>query len=163
MCNRDDGINMRADDSSKAQQIKNSLYRFLAFRNHSSVELSRKLTAQGFEQEAIASLIAEFTALGLIDDGKFTLDYIAIKSSRGYGPLKIKQELLSRGIEQDLIAAKLNIADNDFWYEIGNKVWQKKFKCHKPQSSAEKMRQLRFLQSRGFTYEQINYIINCYE
>ncbi len=81
--------------------------------------------------------------------------YIHYRRARGYGPLRIRAELLERGIAQDLIEHQLNITDNA-WLEDVRKVWQKRFKNRLPQDMKARGQQMRFLFYRGFTGEQIN-------
>lgn len=90
----------------------------------------------------------------LINDTRFTEQYIYFRRRKGYGPLRISIELQARGIPAFVIADQLKITDNA-WFTEAYKVWQKHFKGLRPQDFKSRAKQLRFLQYRGFTQEQI--------
>jgi len=73
-----------------------------------------------------------------------------MRRKRGYGPLKIKLELKQRGISSDLIAAYLEFND-EIWLETACQAYEKKFGGKLLDSTNERAKRIRFLQSRGFT------------
>jgi regulatory protein len=148
--------------AEQAQQLTAAIYQILAQRDHSVMELQRKLAARGFALPAITAAINQFIDRGLVNDSVFATNFINMKQAQGYGPLCIKQELLARGISQDVIAAQLDFSAT-IWRPIAHKVWQKKFHGMLPNSRREQAKQLRFLQYRGFSYEHIIDIIGRYE
>ncbi len=81
--------------------------------------------------------------------------FIHYRRARGYGPLRIRAELLERGVPEDLIEHHLKITDNA-WLDDARKAWQKRFKYRLPHDFKSRAQQMRFLQYRGFTSEQIN-------
>lgn len=86
-------------------------------------------------------------------------DFIHFRRARGYGPLRIRAELLERGIAQNLIEHHLKITDNA-WLEGVRKAWQKRFKNRLPHDFKSRAQQMRFLHYRGFTPEQINQLLH---
>lgn len=131
----------------------------LARREHSTLELSRKLQRKAFIQKDIDTVLSTLRQEGLLNEGRFLENFIHYKRARGYGPLRIRAELLERGIAQDLIEHHLNITDNA-WLEDVRKVWQKRFKNRLPQDFKSRAQQMRFLHYRGFTPEQINQLFH---
>lgn len=73
---------------------------------------------------------------------------------KGRGPVRIRMELLARGITEVLIAECLNIHDNA-WHDVLHDLWQKHFKGKAPVDAKDKLKQIRYFQYRGFTQEQI--------
>ncbi len=69
--------------------------------------------------------------------------------NQGKGPVRIRQELGQRGIGDGAIEAALEEADAD-WYAMARAIRVKKFGRSLPADFAEKARQMRFLQYRGF-------------
>jgi len=130
----------------------------LARRDHSTTELSRKLQRKAFNQADIDSVLAALSQEGLLNDQRFMESYIQYRRARGYGPLRIRAELIERGIAQDLIEHQLNITDNA-WLEDARKVWKKRFKNCLPKDMKARGQQMRFLFYRGFTSEQINRVL----
>lgn len=131
----------------------------LARREHSECELNRKLRTKGFDENDIQSALKVLTEKGLQSDARFTECYIRTRRNKGYGPLRIIAELNSRGISEEMIEHHLNIADNAWLNEI-RAVWQKRFKGKMPKDFKARAQQMRFLQYRGFTPEQINDIFH---
>ena len=74
---------------------------------------------------------------------------------RGHGPLKIRAELRERGVDEGLIDACLEGCASR-WPDVLEQVRRKKFGTERPADFRERSRQMRFLQQRGFTGEQID-------
>ncbi|HLB43113.1 MAG TPA: regulatory protein RecX [Gammaproteobacteria bacterium] len=139
--------------------IREAILGLLANRDHSQHEVVKKLTAKGYSSDEINSLILEFIQNRWIDDRRFTENYILKRRNKGYGPYRINIELRAFGISDELIAENLQIADNLWLTEI-QKVWQKRFKGEQAEHYKNRAKQIRFLQYRGFTSEQINSVID---
>lgn len=95
----------------------------------------------------------------LLSDERFTESFLQARRNRGYGPLRIRRELQDKGIEPEAIERWLDGSGRD-WIEHVKRVRQKKFGESLPKSHAERAKQARFLQYRGFTYEQIQQVLN---
>lgn len=141
------------------QPIKTFIYTLLARRDHSCAQIAQKLTKKGFDPQEINAVIDEFREAGIINEQRFVESYIHYRQSQGYGPLRIHQELLLRGVAKEIIEDQLNIADNTWLVQI-RRVWQKRFAGKWPVNLAEQAQQCRFLQYRGFTQAQIESIFN---
>jgi regulatory protein len=89
----------------------------------------------------------------LLNDGRFLEEFIGSRARRGQGPAKIKAQLRGRGLHSTLIEEYL--ARYPDWVEQARRLKQKKFGAKAPTQYAEKARQARFLQSRGFSGAQI--------
>lgn len=131
----------------------------LANREHSTRQLQDKLLARGYETEEIGPVLEALTREGLLSDARFVEAFVHSRRERGSGPLKIRAELRQRGIEDEvLIAAWLEERDTD-WLARAEAVREKKFGPALPTDYREKARQMRFLQYRGFTPEQIRRVL----
>ncbi len=91
---------------------------------------------------------------GLVSDERFTEMLVRARRARGFGPLWIKRELQEKGVAGELIGERLDVAGRE-WTEEIRRVRQKKFGSKPPRNFAERARQARFLQYRGFTHDQI--------
>ena len=60
-----------------------------------------------------------------------------------------------------MIAEQLEITDNA-WFECARKSWQKRFKGQLAKDFKARAKQMRFLQYRGFTPEQIESVLSKY-
>ena len=128
---------------------------FLARREHSQVELRRKLATRGFDAELIETTLADLVAENLLSNSRFAEAFVHSRFQKGSGPQKIHAELRERGIDDGLIDASIAGYDQQ-WLERVREVREKKFGAHLPGDYKERTRQMRFLQQRGFTTEQIS-------
>ncbi|HVE44317.1 MAG TPA: regulatory protein RecX [Gammaproteobacteria bacterium] len=140
--------------SHSEEGLRRAILRLLTRRDHSQQELLQKLLKKGHAKEAIFPLLAEFVTVGYLDEARYTQNYIAARRRKGYGPERIMLELQSRGVAPEVIAKQLDITDNSWLIEI-QRVWRKRFKSHAPHEFKDRAKQMRFLQYRGFTQEQI--------
>jgi regulatory protein len=128
--------------------------RLLARREHSELELRRKLVARKHGEAVVDAVLAELVERGLLSDRRYTDVYLRGRYQRGYGPLRIRAELHERGIGDALLEQPLSeLADS--WVESAAQQRCKRFGECLPRDYAERARQMRFLQQRGFTAEQI--------
>jgi regulatory protein len=131
----------------------------LARREHSAAELTNKLRARQFDPSDIQAVVEALTQQGLLSNSRFIESFIHHRRAKGYGPLRIQAELIERGITEELIEQQLKITDNA-WFNEAERVWQKRFKNKKPIDFKTRAQQMRFLQYRGFTREQIESVFD---
>ena len=136
-----------------AQAIRAAALTLLARRDWLTGELSAKLQASGADGQAIAAVIAELLEEHLLDDARYAERYVASRAERGQGPLRIAADLSSLGASRELIDA--SIASGPDWRAVAGAVRRRKFGAAPPDSWAEKARQARFLQYRGFSSDHI--------
>jgi regulatory protein len=127
--------------------------RHLARRDFASAELAARLESRGFEAAAVATLIAELAAERLLDDARFGEQFVLAHARRGQGPVRIRQELRTRGLSEESIQVALESAPD--WVEVARRVRGSKFGTAPPADGAEHARQARFLQYRGFSTDHI--------
>ena len=87
---------------------------------------------------------------GLQSDERYAESYVHMRRKRGYGPLKIKQELQQRGVSSDLVDVFVEFNDK-IWLDTACQAYEKKFGGKLLDTANERAKRMRFLQSRGFT------------
>jgi regulatory protein len=132
----------------------------LARREHSATELTRKLRSKGYVGETVEQVIAQLQQENLLSDARFAENYVRYRRAKGFGPLRIQQELKERGVDEALIDANLE-KDSEVWLQRAAEVREKRFGGKKPQDYKEKAKQLRFLQYRGFANEQLTQLFDA--
>lgn len=132
------------------RSIRNSALDILARREHTRLELKRKLKAKDFSTSEIEELLEVLINEGLQSDDRYTESYVHMRRKRGYGPLKIKQELQQRGISSELVDVHVEFNDK-IWLDTACQAYEKKFSAKILDSANERAKRMRFLQSRGFT------------
>jgi regulatory protein len=126
--------------------------RFLARREHSRAELRRKLAPRVAEGEDLEVLLDELAQRGWLSDVRFAEQAIRSKARR-FGALKLANELRSKGLDEEAIAAGFRAAGVDGASSLEG-VWASRFRGA-PADERQKARQVRFLQGRGFRLEDI--------
>jgi len=120
----------------------------LARREFSRVELRGKLIAHILEEDNVEALLDDLEKRGWLSDERALEQTVRIRSAR-FGTQRITHELRQKGISEELINASIpNLKEVEL--DTARNVWQRKFGKH-PQDQKEKMKQMRFLQSRGFS------------
>ena len=128
--------------------------RLLARREYGAYELIEKLHHRGFPMEAVEQVVAWLQDKDLQSDRRFVEMYIRSRKSRGQGPVRLRAELQQLAINDELVRDHLE-SDEQEWVDIARQVCQKRFGVRREISAAERAKQQRFLQYRGFSFEQI--------
>jgi regulatory protein len=126
----------------------------LARREHSRRELTRKLGTRGFPDEVVSPVLDELEQSGALADARFTDTFVRSRVAKGQGPQRIRSELAQRGIGDADADVVLRGSEVD-WLETIRAVRRKRFGPELPHEYAERARQARFLQYRGFDSAQI--------
>ena len=75
----------------------------LARREHSVIELKRKLQRRFGDECAIDDQVARLAEEGLQSDARFAESFLCQRSGSGYGPARLKAELRERGLSDEQI------------------------------------------------------------
>ena len=126
----------------------------LARRDHSRLELDRKLTKRGFERAIVEHVLEDLIRDRLLEEDRFVESFIRGRLRKGQGPVRIRGELAQRGIADASVSTALAEADCD-WTALAAEVRAKRFGAEAPADFKERARQAKFLQYRGFESEQI--------
>jgi regulatory protein len=137
--------------------IRDRAMRYLARREHTRLELARKLTRVGYQEEDIESVLKDFIRLGWLSDERFAENYVQQKQAR-FGNLKLASELRSRGVDESTMQQLLSSA-KETELDRAREIWKKKFGAV-PENAKDKARQMRFLQGRGFSIDTILHVIS---
>lgn len=140
--------------SEDSQQVYSVALRLLARRDHSLLELRNKLLARHFDEVLVTTVLAELAERNLLSEQRFAEAFVRGRFARGYGPVRIRAELRERGVgEQATEEVLAELSEN--WGESAVRQREKRFGAGYPGDYRERVRQMRFLQQRGFTGDQI--------
>jgi regulatory protein len=123
--------------------------KMLMRREHSRLELFQKLQTKGFDVDVVNNSISKLVGQNYQSDDRFSEEFIQMRFNQGKGPVKIASELKMRGIN----TFDLSVFD---WFQLAKEIRQRKFGDLSSLDFKETAKQKRFLQSRGFTLDQIN-------
>jgi regulatory protein len=123
--------------------------KLLARRDYTRRELAEKLSADVEDHEELEALLDAFTDRGWLSEERVVEQVVNAKAGR-FGPFRIRKALVERGVSEALIAPALeSLKATEL--EAARALWTRKFRS--PATPTEKPRQVRFLQSRGFSFE----------
>jgi len=125
----------------------------LARREHSRLELRRKLGAREFPDDLIEQALDALQDDGLLSDQRFAESFAGSRLRRGQGPQRIVAELRQRGVGDALATDAVAELGAD-WFAEARAVRARRFGQAAPADYKERARQARFLQYRGFSAEQ---------
>jgi len=134
--------------------IRNKAMDLLARREHSEQELRQKLKTREYDADAIDEVLQALQEDRLQSDERFTESYVNHRFNAGVGPLKIRYELRQKGVSDGLVDVFLEPL-SDQWDELMTRQRIRKFGAPIPDDYAERMKQARFLQNRGFSPESV--------
>ncbi len=128
----------------------------LARREHSRAELGRKLRPHVVAEDDLDALLDDLTRRKQLSEERYA-ESRANALSRKFGAARIAQELRSKGLDKEL-AGRASEAARSTEVERARAVWLRKFR-NPGQSREERAKQMRFLQSRGFSFDAIRAVI----
>ena len=142
------------DRFSNPVEARKKAMDYLARREHSRDELYHKMEKAGFEPNVALDAIEQLQKDGLQSDRRFVDAFIESRIGQGKGPVRIRAELCQRGIRQAMIQEVLSETEQD-WHALAKDIRVRKFGADTPEDFKDKVRQMRFLQYRGFEPDQV--------
>jgi regulatory protein len=145
----------RVDEHRAAdpQAVRAGALVLLGRREYATGELAQALTRKGYATEAVAGVLADLAEEHLLDDVRYAQSLVRQLAGRGQGPTRIRQELQQAGIAPQVAAEALDTGPD--WHALAQEVRIRKFGAARPAGWAERARQMRFLQYRGFSNDHI--------
>ena len=135
----------------------------LARREHSKRELIQKLRKRSCPDEIINKVVDVLAEEGMQSDVRFAESFVRNRIDRGSGPMRVRAELMTRGLDDETIGAAMAIY-KEWWQDLALEVYEKRYGAEGPAPDfAEKTKRMSFLQSRGFTTEQIRNALDSKE
>lgn len=125
----------------------------LALREHSAKELQQKLLKRFDDLELINHVLNDLKDRDLQSDARFAHAFVQMKVRQGKGPVRITYDLKEKGVATSLIETVMSERAGE-WDALAKEIKLRKFGSDLT-SSSEKAKQMRFLQYRGFTLDQI--------
>ncbi len=134
--------------------IERLALKLLATREHSRLELARKLAARGHDPETVGPVLDRLSAAGALNEARLAETYVAERAGKGFGPLRIRAELREKGLSDEAIDPYLGAMSDD-WLALLADAHDRRFGPALPTDHAEYGRRGRFLEQRGFPTELI--------
>ncbi|QWP79393.1 recombination regulator RecX [Lysobacter sp. K5869] len=133
----------------------------LVRREHSRKELTRKLTSRGLEREAVTEAVDRLAEAGWQDDARFAETLVRSRANNGYGPMHIRAELGTHGLDGEAIAAAMDAFEGD-WLENARDLLRRRFGEDYGDDPARRRKAADLLMRRGFEMETIRIASRSY-
>lgn len=121
----------------------------LVRREHSQRELSRKLTARGMDAADVRSAVDRLVDEGWQSDTRFAETLVRSRAAGGHGPLRIRAELSTHGLDREAVEAAMATFDGD-WTETACDLVRRRFGPAGLTDLAGRRKAADFLIRRGF-------------
>lgn len=145
-------------------RAKATALQYLGHRPRTEAEVRAKLKRSGFSEAVQARTLARLHELAYLDDVAYAKLYVERRfANKGYGPQRLRSELIRRGVARDVIEQTLarfteETDTLDKAREQAAKRWQRL------QSEPDMRKRTRkvsdFLVRRGFTYDTIRQVVD---
>lgn len=140
--------------------LKGRALRFLSMREHSRMELRRKLQRHAQEGDDVEALLDTLEKANWLSQERFSESLINRRSAR-FGNSRIMAELQSHGISGEALQElKAGLAEGEV--ERACEVWRRKF-GQVAEDAAQRSKQMRFLLQRGFSQRAVQIAIKGLE
>ncbi len=141
------------------QETLEAAARLLSYRALSVSALRDKLLARGCQEDAVDYALAYLEAHGFLDDQKYAESTVRSYKRRGYGTLRIRQELRRRGVDEAAASEVLEDATPD--WDAMEALLEKRL--HGDLSDRKEVNKaIAALQRRGFLWEDIRTALRRY-
>ena len=138
--------------------IRFAAMNLLARREHSLAEMRHKLRRRFADEAAVEAALQKLVAENLQSDERYAESFARQRATRGYGPLRVRQEMRDKGLSDQAISEALEAAELD-WAALAAQVLHKKFGRQGCADIKERARRVRFMQYRGFSTEHYKALI----
>ena len=136
--------------------LKGRALRLLSQREHSRLELERKLAEHETEPGQLAKALDELQARGFISEERVVESVIHRRASK-LGTARVRQELQAKGLSAEAMSDALEqLRGTEL--ERAREVWTRKFGTPAADPK-ERARQVRFLIGRGFAAEAVRKVV----
>ena len=140
---------------------------YLGYGARTEREVRQKLIRSGFEEDVAEDTVARLRELGYLDDAAYARSYVQARfRNRGYGPGRLRGDLLRRGIAAALIDAVLDdLTEQEDMLEAARRHAEKRWPRLAHETDAQKRRKKLsdYLVRRGFSYETARRVIDDLE
>lgn len=131
--------------------------KFLAKQERSESELYQALINAGFDSEAAKNTLEYAISQAWVSNDRYCSRYCERRLSKGFGPLRITDELREKGLPTSSIVKSISDIDHTTWEHAAMAALDKKF--GKDYQSEPRSKIIGFLESRGFNDEYMMFLI----
>ena len=141
-------------------KAREKAFNFIGYRPRSTEEVRIRLSREYYSKEAIERVILRLIELDMLDDRKFAQEFTEGRlRNKGYGPMRIRQDLRRKGIPTEIIEAEITsafkeTAPADLAAISAEKIFGRLSRLSDTHVRKKKLSD--YLLRRGFNYDQMN-------
>ena len=148
--------------SNGVKKAKDYAFKLLSYRPRSIKEIRNRLKKKDYSSKVILEVIKNLKRLKFLNDKEFAKMWMENRiRTRPMGRYRLKQELIQKGIDRDLIEKTLSNYREEEEIELARELTQRKLRrsyCSLNRLTAQR-RLYGFLQRRGFSYDTIQEVM----
>ncbi len=148
-------------DKESYVRCKNSALKIIERSYKTEKEVVEKLQMKGYEEKHIESAVQFLKEYKFLNDDYYAEAFIKDKLT-SKGSMRIKQDLMKKGIPREVIEEKLEGIDKDDERETAKVLAEKKLRViRKSENDTYKIsgKLYRFLISKGYTYDVVKEVV----
>ena len=147
-------------DSPEQSRSRLKAIKILGSRRLSAYEMNRRLMNKGETGESAQETVEWLEKIGAVDDTEYAAAIVSHYSAKGYGLVRIKDELYRRGIPRDMWDAALAPLEDMSQSEAVQRFLEKKLRGGSDKDDLRRAADA--LCRRGFSYDEARTGINIY-
>ena len=120
----------------------------------SAADEYNKAQLQEADLDVIVEQVQQLRGENLQSDQRYAESFLRSRVNKGQGPQRIRNEMISRGVAESLVAEVFAEAQVD-WDEVIAELAQRKYRDSVANDDKERAKRVRFYLYRGFSYEHI--------
>lgn len=150
-------------EAEQARKARSVAMDYLGYRARSEHEVRQKLLCSGFTDEVADDVLARLRELGYLDDRAYARSYVTARfRTRGYGPRRLRSDLMRRGLARhviDDVLAGLEEEEDllDAARQHARKRWPRL--AREPDAYARRRKLTAYLLRRGFTHDTVRRVV----
>jgi regulatory protein len=132
---------------------------YIDYQPRTSAEVRRRLAKSGYEEEVVETVVADLENAGLLDDSKFSADWVESRSRRkGFGKLRLASELRQKGVDKSQVDKAVAEIDPEAELQAAISLARRRVSPADSGDPAAKRRLAGYLQRRGYNWEIIQQV-----
>jgi len=146
---------VRAELLSKAKERALNL---LSYRSRSRMEIARRLSRAGYDDDIVEETLSRLENVGLVDDAEFSQGWVNSRvTGRGLGKKRVRWELRQKGVASEVVEEALSSIDPDEERELAADAARRRWEKDKdPDLRARRRRVASYLQRQGFDWQTVS-------
>lgn len=141
------------------------MQKYCAVQDRCHAEVRTKLLEHGIYGDVLEEIISDLISEGFLDEERFAKSYVRGKfRMKGWGRIKIVQELKFRKISEYSIREGLKEIHEPEYWETLERLYQKKLMTIQYKDKYDLYRKMSaYLMSKGYEYEMIKEVLSAEE